>query len=393
MSMEKSKWMLRAAAAGTAVMLLAAACAPGAVTSMAVGTEPLGTEPVGTAIVSSPVPSVEATSDLNTAMPTEGTAVGTAESTAVGTMEATEAATMEATAQTTQMPNTTGTPVANEQPAVLLSTELIGSQVIDASGVEVGTVQELLIDNTGAVQYVIVDAEDYLDTNAGGNVTSTQAADNTPAASETQTGETPMPTADMNATDDMATGWVAVPLADFMVNQAGMDNEDQVLVYQGMATDLSSLGSFDATLLDGDGFLINSADSDVAANITYDGLIRVSKYGDFDLKNADGDDLGEVEDLIVDVPQGKVTYGVVDFGGFLGIGEQSTAVPWDMFTVQTTSDETNLMLDITADALENAPTIALGDWPSWPERVEGQGDWTTDWDAQIRTFWNGAASS
>jgi hypothetical protein len=251
-------------------------------------------------------------------------------------------------------------------------------------------VQELLIDNTGAVQYVIVDAEDFLDGN--GNAVATQMTDSTPAASETQTGETPMPTAAVDATDDMATGWVAVPLSQFMVNMAGMDNEDQVLVYQGTAADLSSLGSFDATLLDADGFLIDSADSDVAANITYDGLIRVSRFTDFNLMNTEGDDLGEVEDLIVDVPQGMVSYGVVDFGGFLGIGEQSTAVPWDMFTVQTTSETPNLMLDITADSLENAPVIDLGSWPSWPERVEGQGEWMTDWDAQIRTFWNGAAS-
>ena len=101
----------------------------------------------------------------------------------------------------------------------------------------------------------------------------------------------------------------------------------------------------------------------------------------------------ELEELIVDVPQGKVAYGVVDFGGFLGLGEQSTAVPWDMFAVQTTGDTPNLMLDVTADSLENAPTIDLGAWPSWPERVEGQDGWTTDWDAQIRTFWSGAASS
>src|SRR5690606_9607511 len=72
------------------------------------------------------------------------------------TMEATSAATSAATAQATTQPS------GEEQPSVLLSTELVGSQIVDMEGNEVGDVMEILVDQTGALQYLIFDATDYL---------------------------------------------------------------------------------------------------------------------------------------------------------------------------------------------------------------------------------------
>src|SRR5262249_58249841 len=47
------------------------------------------------------------------------------------------------------------------------------------------------------------------------------------------------------------------------------------------------------------------------------------------VKNAEGKDIGEVDALLVDPKDGKVTHAVIGLGGFLGIGEDKAAVPWE----------------------------------------------------------------
>ena len=41
-----------------------------------------------------------------------------------------------------------------------------------------------------------------------------------------------------------------------------------------------------------------------------------------------GDSLGEIKEIMVDVPTGRVAYAVLSFGGFLGMGDKLFAVPW-----------------------------------------------------------------
>ncbi len=348
----------RLMATGLGVMLLAAACTPATTDATPIGTE----SGVNTQVVSSPAATAQAT---------EGTAVGTEMATSEATAMSTEMATPEATAMSTAVgtePATTGTPNAEVESSVLLSSELIGSEIVDQNGDEIGEVHDLLVNSQGLVQYVVFDAEDYLD--------------------EQSTDATPVATSEANGEDD---GVRAVAFTEFTVNQAS-DDDEQVLVYNGTADSLNSMGSFNDELFSDDAFVIDASQSNVAADITYDGLIRLSQVDDFDLQNADGDELGEINDVIVDASQGMVTYGVVDFGGFLGLGEQTVAVPWNLLTVHKTDENANLMLEATKDTLENAPTIDLGDWPKWSERVDTNTDWSIDWESQINTFWNGAAS-
>lgn len=43
----------------------------------------------------------------------------------------------------------------------------------------------------------------------------------------------------------------------------------------------------------------------------------------------DGDDLGTVDDLLIDADQGKVRFIIVEHGGILGIGSTSSFIPVD----------------------------------------------------------------
>src|SRR4030095_12358023 len=46
------------------------------------------------------------------------------------------------------------------------------------------------------------------------------------------------------------------------------------------------------------------------------------------VNSAHGKDLGEVDQLLVDMKTGKVTHAVIGVGGLAGIGEKHVAVPW-----------------------------------------------------------------
>src|SRR3569833_3106392 len=46
-----------------------------------------------------------------------------------------------------------------------------------------------------------------------------------------------------------------------------------------------------------------------------------------------GEELGEIEAIMLDVPRGRVAYAVLSFGGFLGMGDKLFAIPWDSLTL------------------------------------------------------------
>ena len=77
--------------------------------------------------------------------------------------------------------------------------------------------------------------------------------------------------------------------------------------------------------------------------------------------NPTGQDLGKIQDLMVDTGTGRVEYAVLDFGGFLGIGDKLFAVPLQAFTVDTKNER--FVLDVPKNRLENAPGFDKNDWP------------------------------
>jgi hypothetical protein len=44
--------------------------------------------------------------------------------------------------------------------------------------------------------------------------------------------------------------------------------------------------------------------------------------------NLQGEDVGDIEEVVIDSVASRVTYAVMSFGGFLGIGDKLFAVPW-----------------------------------------------------------------
>jgi sporulation protein YlmC with PRC-barrel domain len=74
-----------------------------------------------------------------------------------------------------------------------------------------------------------------------------------------------------------------------------------------------------------------------------------------DVVNAQGDDLGDVYDVVMNTQTGKITYLVVGRGGVFGIGERHIPVPWEAFKLTAASDM--IVLDTTKNHLDGAPRV------------------------------------
>jgi sporulation protein YlmC with PRC-barrel domain len=95
------------------------------------------------------------------------------------------------------------------------------------------------------------------------------------------------------------------------------------------------------------------------------------------VRNGQGDDLGKIEDLMVDVSSGEVSYAVLSFGGFLGIGDKLFAVPLRAMTVDTKDEE--FILNESKERLENAPGFDKDHWPNTAD---------PEWHNQVNTYYN-----
>lgn len=81
-----------------------------------------------------------------------------------------------------------------------------------------------------------------------------------------------------------------------------------------------------------------------------------------------GDDLGHIDDVMVEPATGRVVYGVLQFGGFLGIGSDYFPIPFGRLRYDGTRDA--YTTDLTKEQLENAPRHD-DNWHSdreWQER-------------------------
>ena len=87
------------------------------------------------------------------------------------------------------------------------------------------------------------------------------------------------------------------------------------------------------------------------------------------VRNTAGEDLGKVEEIMLDVPTGRVAYAVLSFGGFLGMGNKLFAVPWDALTLD--EDNHEFIFNVSKQQLENAPGFDKDNWPDMADQTWG----------------------
>lgn len=111
-----------------------------------------------------------------------------------------------------------------------------------------------------------------------------------------------------------------------------------------------------------------------SANRPLHRLSSSSIVGD-DVKSPQGDDLGSIKDLMIDLHEGCIEYAVLQFGGFLGIGSKYFAIPWSELRLDP--DNKNFILNRDKEFLKNAPGFDKDHWPGT----------NTDYYKDTDTYW------
>lgn len=92
--------------------------------------------------------------------------------------------------------------------------------------------------------------------------------------------------------------------------------------------------------------------------------------------NPQGEDLGTIEDIIIDVQRGTVAYAVMSCGGFMGLGDKLFAIPWNALTLD--AERHCFVLDADQQRFQNAPGFDKDHWPAMADN---------GWAAQVHDFY------
>jgi len=83
--------------------------------------------------------------------------------------------------------------------------------------------------------------------------------------------------------------------------------------------------------------------------------VYASKIIGASVKNTQGENLGKIDELVIDPHDARIKAAVVAVGGVLGIGAKSVAVPWDKVTMGSGADRDSVVVAMGKDDLEQAP--------------------------------------
>jgi hypothetical protein len=85
--------------------------------------------------------------------------------------------------------------------------------------------------------------------------------------------------------------------------------------------------------------------------------------------SSDGEDVGKISDIMLDVRSGRIAYAVLSEGGFLGMGTTLHAIPWNALTLDT--DQECFHVSIAAQQIKNDPGFDKDHWPSMADATWG----------------------
>lgn len=116
-------------------------------------------------------------------------------------------------------------------------------------------------------------------------------------------------------------------------------------------------------------------------------LMAAGKAIGNEVMNDAGEDLGKIEDLVIDIDNGRVAYAVVSFGGgFLGMGNKLFAIPWD--ALKRSHHDKKFLVKVDKELLQRAPGFDKDQWPDFENREWADGVYTH---YGFKPYWSDAA--
>ncbi len=119
------------------------------------------------------------------------------------------------------------------------------------------------------------------------------------------------------------------------------------------------------------------------ANTPVRRLTSTSIVGD-KVQNYEGQDLGTIENLMININDGHIEYAVIEFGSVLGMGGKLFAVPFTALTLDPTRQL--FMLNKDKEYLKECPGFDKNHWPDTNDHSYYT-DVNTYWEAQNRSVY------
>lgn len=92
--------------------------------------------------------------------------------------------------------------------------------------------------------------------------------------------------------------------------------------------------------------------------------LRIQKASEMigrSVQNDRGEKIGDIKDLMIDVDRNRIVYGVLSFGGFMGVGDKLFAIPTGALQMPGTASY--VLLSIDKEQLKNAKGFDKNRWP------------------------------
>jgi len=104
-------------------------------------------------------------------------------------------------------------------------------------------------------------------------------------------------------------------------------------------------------------------------------FVTSNKLAQYDVVNEKGQDMGQVQNFVVDMREGLIAFALVAFGGFLGITDKWFALPWG--ALKWHPEKLKFTLDMPEKVLKEAPGM---DKDKWMEEI---GRWQEEKDLEL----------
>ncbi len=95
-----------------------------------------------------------------------------------------------------------------------------------------------------------------------------------------------------------------------------------------------------------------------------------------EVENTQGEKLGKLEDIMLDLESGEVAYAVLSVGGFLGLGDKLFALPWSKLNVD--QQRKCIVINASKERFKDMPGFDKDHWPDMADPT---------WQSQISSYY------
>ena len=109
--------------------------------------------------------------------------------------------------------------------------------------------------------------------------------------------------------------------------------------------------------------IFRSSSMSEVTSITSGSLIAAEKVNGTNVYNLAGENLGTIDDIMIDKVSGHAIYAVMSFGGCLGMGKKHNPLPWG--TLKYDDKKSGYVINMDKKQLQDSPNYDIGSDFKW----------------------------